>query len=73
MLALRIGIMSILSVFLTDTEIPMARFKGPSPAASAHTKMMRTTKAGKGGGAGCAILPFILVGAALPLFARFIA
>ena len=51
----------------------MARFNGPGPAASAHAAMMRAVKAGKGGGAGCAILPFAIIVAGSSLLARFIA
>ena len=63
--------MSILIVFLMDMETSMARFNGPSAGASAHTKMMRGIKAGKG--RGCAVLPFFLIAAGLPLIARLIA
>lgn len=53
----------------------MARFKGSSPAASAHAQMMRDKKFGRGdGGSGCALLPFAfllgsfaLIGGRLPL------
>lgn len=50
----------------------MARFKGPSPAASAHAAMMRAVKGGTGGGGGCAILPFAIIVAGSSLLARFI-
>ena len=49
----------------------MARFNGPSAAASAHAAMMRAIKVGKGdSGGGCVILPFALIAVGVPLFAR---
>lgn len=51
----------------------MARFKGPSPAASAHAAMMRALKGGSGGGTGCAILPVMVLAAIMLLVADRIA
>jgi len=48
----------------------MARFNGPSPAASAHAAMMRSKK---GGGGGCAVMPFAILLIGMPIALRFIA
>lgn len=51
----------------------MARFNGPSAAASAHAAMMRALKGKGGGGTGCAMLPIMLVAVTMLLVASQIA